>query len=251
MPSLSRPPPSTKAFGPDCRAATALYNKRMIPILMYHQVGEPPPRGAPYRSLVVHPSDFRRQMTWLRRFGYRGLSMRDLLPYLTGQRRGKVVGITFDDGYRNVYQHALPVLRDQDFTATNYFVARQFGGGNVWDYEKGVAHADLMSIEEARGWVGAGMEAGSHTLDHPFLPKTSPEIADYQIRQSRAELEDALDTPVTAFCYPYGGETAEIRGMVRDAGYTNATTTSGGLARPSDDVFGLPRVTVARSTHIL
>jgi peptidoglycan/xylan/chitin deacetylase (PgdA/CDA1 family) len=223
----------------------------MIPILMYHQVGEPPPRGAPYRGLVVHPSSFRRQMTWLRRLGYRGLSMHDLLPYLTGQRRGKVVGITFDDGYRNVHKHALPVLQAQDFTATNYFVARQFGGGNVWDYEKGVAHSDLMSIEEARAWVNAGMEAGSHTLDHPFLPDVSPEIAEYQIRQSRIELEEALQTSVTAFCYPYGGETPAIRDMVRRAGYTNATTTSGGLARSDDDILGLPRVTVARSTHMI
>ncbi|MFW7339921.1 polysaccharide deacetylase family protein [Pollutimonas sp. H1-120] len=222
----------------------------MIPILMYHQIGRPAVKGSPYRSLIVHPTDFRRQMTWLRRFGYRGLSMRDLLPYVRGERHGKVVGITFDDGYRNVYQHALPILREQDFTATNYFVARQLDGGNVWDYEKGIAHADLMSIDEMRNWALAGMEVGSHTLDHPFLPKLSPEVADYQIRQSKQELEAVLDSEVTAFCYPYGGESPDVRAMVRSAGYTNATTTQGGLAKESDDLFGLPRVTVARSTNI-
>src|SRR3546814_16372601 len=103
-------------------------------------------------------------MTWLRRFGYRGLSMRDLLPYVRGERHGKVVGITFDDGYRNVYHHALPILREKDFTATNYFVARQLDCGNTWDYEKGIAHADLMSADEMRAWAAAGMEVGSHTL---------------------------------------------------------------------------------------
>src|SRR5690606_1038651 len=115
----------------------------MIPILMYHQIGKPAPRGTPYRGLTVHPSDFRRQMAWLRRFGYRGLSMRDLMPYIRGERRGKVVGITFDDGYRNVFQNALPVLRDQDFTATNYFVARQLDGSNTWDEAKGIPRSDL------------------------------------------------------------------------------------------------------------
>ncbi len=223
----------------------------MIPILMYHQIGEPAPKGSPYRSLIVHPSDFRRQMTWLRRFGYRGLSMRDLMPYLKGERRGKVVGITFDDGYRNVYQNALPVLRDQDFTATNYFVARQLGGCNAWDNEKGIARADLMSADELRGWAAAGMEVGSHTLDHPSLPRLSPELADYQIRQSRLELEQVLGAEVTAFCYPYGDESPEVRAMARTAGYTNATTTKGGLARAADDIYGLPRVTVARSTNIV
>ncbi len=223
----------------------------MIPILMYHQIGQPAPKGAPYRGLTVHPADFRRQMVWLRRFGYRGLSMRDLLPYVRGERQGKVVGITFDDGYRNVYQNALPVLNEQGFTATNYFVARQLDGGNVWDYEKGIAHSDLMSADEMRAWAAAGMEVGSHTLDHPFLPKLSPDIAAFQIKQSKQELEDILAADVTAFCYPYGGETPEIRAMVRDAGYTNATTTERGLARTSDDLYGLPRATVARSTNIL
>lgn len=90
-----------------------------IPILMYHQIGEPAPRGTPYRGLTVHPASFRRQMTWLRRFGYRGLSMRDLMPYVRGERSGKVFGITFDDGYRNVHRNAMPVLGELGFTATN------------------------------------------------------------------------------------------------------------------------------------
>lgn len=217
---------------------------------MYHQIGKPAPRGNPYRSLIVHPADFRRQMTWLRRFGYRGLAMRDLLPYLRGERDGKVVGITFDDGYRNVFQNALPILREQGFTATNYFVARQLDGGNVWDYDKGIAHSDLMSADEMRCWAAEGMEVGSHTLDHPYLPKLSPELADYQIRQSRTELEETVGKPVEAFCYPYGGLTPEIKSMVCNAGYTNATGTHGGLARVTDDVFALPRITVARSTNI-
>lgn len=189
-------------------------------------------------------------MTWLRRFGYRGLSMRELMPYIQGERRGKVVGITFDDGYRNVFQNALPVLRDNDFTATNYFVARQLDGGNVWDQEKGIAHSDLMSADEMRRWAAGGMEVGSHTLDHPFLPKLSPELADYQIKQSKTELEQILGAEVTAFCYPYGAETPQLRTMARLAGYTNATTTQGGLANATDDIYGLPRVTVARSTNI-
>ena len=218
---------------------------------MYHQIGEPAPRGTPYRGLTVHPSDFKRQMTWLRRLGYRGLSMHELLPYIKGERHGKVVGITFDDGYRNVYTNALPVLRDNDFTATNYFVARQIAGGNVWDSEKGIPHSQLMSVDQIKAWAVAGMEVGSHTLDHPNLPKLSPEVADYQIKQSKIELEDIIGKEVGAFCYPYGGYAPEVLAMVRDAGYTNATTTEGGLANSTDNIYALPRVTVARSTNVL
>lgn len=218
---------------------------------MYHQIGEPAPRGAPYRSLTVHPDAFRRQMRWLRRFGYRGLSMREIMPYVRGEKQGKVVGITFDDGYRNVYQNALPVLRENGFTATNYFVVRQLGGANVWDHEKGIARSELMSQAELLDWARQGMEVGSHTLDHPRLPELAETDALSQLRNSRDELEQLSGQAVTAFCYPYGAENAQLRDLARVAGYTNATTTATGLAQPSDDPFGLPRVTVARSTHIV
>jgi len=218
---------------------------------MYHQIGEPAPRGAPYRSLTVHPDAFRRQMRWLRRFGYRGLSMRDIMPYVRGEKQGRVVGVTFDDGYRNVYRNALPALQENGFTATNYFVVRQLGGANVWDYEKGITRSDLMSREELQDWARQGMEVGSHTLDHPRLPELPEDDAREQLRVSRDELEQLTGGPVTAFCYPYGAENTQLRSLARAVGYTNATTTARGLARPDDDPFGLPRVTVARSTHIV
>ena len=223
----------------------------MIPILMYHQIGEPNPKGTPYRGLTVHPAKFRSQMNWLRRFGYRGLSMRDLLPYVRGEKQGKVFGITFDDGYRNVLENALPTLEALGFTSTNYFVASQLGGGNVWDYKKGVPHSDLMTAEEVRRWAQSGQEVGSHTLNHPFLPKMSPELAANEIRNSRDVLEQVIGAPVESFCYPYGGESPALRDIVREAGYSNATTTERGLVRPDEDLMGLPRITVARSAHLL
>ena len=69
-----------------------------IPILMYHQIDTPPVRGTPLRGLVVHPKDFNNQMRWLKWMGYQGLSMRDLEPYLAGEKPGRVFGITLDDG---------------------------------------------------------------------------------------------------------------------------------------------------------
>ncbi|MBV6274435.1 polysaccharide deacetylase family protein [Alcaligenaceae bacterium CGII-47] len=218
---------------------------------MYHQICEPNPKGTPYRGLAVHPRDFRRQMLWLRRFGYRGLSMQQLMPYVRGEKSGKVFGLTFDDGYRNVLENALPILEETGFSASNYFVVRQLGGGNVWDAPEGVPHSDLMTVDEMRAWVAAGHEAGSHTLNHPFLPKLSHELAVNEIRDSKAELEQLLGIPVQAFCYPYGAQSMALRRIVAEAGYTNATTTERGLVRPGEDVYGLPRFGVMRSTNIL
>lgn len=223
----------------------------MIPILMYHQIGEPAPKGTPYRGLTVTPKKFRRQMHWMARLGYRGLSMTDLLPYIRGEQSGKVFGITFDDGYRNVLENALPVLLSLNFTSTTYFVANQFDGSNVWDHDKGIPPSPLMSKNEARRWVAAGQEAGSHTLDHVHLTKISSDLAHQQIAYSKSRLEDALQVAINAFCYPYGDENEQVRDMVRATGYSNATTTKRGLALTTDDLFGLPRVTVSRSTHLL
>jgi len=236
---------------PSWRIWGSVVRDTLVPILMYHQIGQPARRGSPFRALTVHPADFRRQMQWLHRLGYRGLSMRDLLPYVRGECRGKVVGITFDDGFRNVLQHALPVLLELGFTATNYFVVRQLGASNVWDHAIGVPPSPLMNATEMRQWAQAGQEIGSHTLDHPHLPQLSAALARQQIEQSRDALEQQSGCAVQAFCYPYGDVSPAVRDMVCEAGYTNATTTQRGLVRPEDDVFRLPRVTVARSTHLL
>lgn len=223
----------------------------MIPILMYHQIGEPSPRGTPYRGLTVHPRDFRRQMLWLRRLGYRGLSMARLIPYLRGEKHGKVVGITFDDGYANVLENAVPVLEECGFLATNYFVVRQLGGSNVWDADEGVPPSPLMDAAGLRAWAAAGHEVGSHTLNHPDLSRISPELAVNEIRDSRDALEQIAGAPVRAFCYPYGHFTAALAAVTREAGYDSATTTARGLARLDDDPYALPRVAVMRSTHLL
>ena len=92
----------------------------IIPILMYHQIDKAPPRGTPFRSLVVSQRMFKWQMQVIKALGYRGLSIGELEPYLLGQLHSKVVGITFDDGFRNVIDFGLPILQEMGFTATAY-----------------------------------------------------------------------------------------------------------------------------------
>ncbi len=217
-----------------------------FPILMYHQIGPPPPRGVPGRSLTVPTADFVAQMRWLKRLGYRGVSMRDLMPYLKGEKQGRAVGITFDDGFRNVHANAMPVLAELGFTATNYFVSREIGGSNVWDRAKGIPAAECMSKTELLDRQAAGHEVGAHTLTHPRLTEISPDEAAREIADVRAELEAICGEPVEAFCYPHGAVDETIRRLVAQSGYGNATTTMKGRARASDDPLLLPRITVRR-----
>lgn len=212
-----------------------------IPILAYHQIDLPAERGSPFRNLTVDPANFLRQMTWLKRTGWSGLSMRDLMPYLVGDKSGKVVGITFDDGFRNVHSNALPVLETLGFTATTYFVSRQVGGFNQWDAAIGVPYSACMSKEEILEWVNLGHEAGAHTLDHVRLTAVGKAEARRQITDGRHQLEDLLGSAVDTFSYPYGSVSIEIRNMVAEAGYSSATTTYRRRARYQDDKLLLPR----------
>lgn len=222
-----------------------------IPILMYHQIDAPPPRGTPLRGLVVSPASFARQMFFLKCMGYTGLSMRDIEPYLKGERRGRVVGITFDDGYQNNVQNALPVLKKHGFTATCYAVSSMIGAVNSWDRDIGVAQKPLMTVNDWHRWLGSGMEVGSHTRTHADLSKLSADAAVDEIDASRHELEDELGCEVRHFCYPYGRFDATHCQMVRQAGYVTATTTRRGRARPSDDLYTLRRVLVAQATTLI
>jgi peptidoglycan/xylan/chitin deacetylase (PgdA/CDA1 family) len=222
--------------------------RQPIPILTYHQVEQPPPRGVPYRSLVVAPGAFARQLGLLRALGYRGLSMSALEPYLRGEKSGKVVGITLDDGYVNNLDHALPVLRRHGFSATCYVVSGQVGGSNVWDLEKGIPERPLMDERQLKAWIAGGQEVGAHTRNHVDLTRADAATAGDEITGSKRELEQRLGVEVRHFCYPYGAHRAEHGAMAHAAGYATATTTQRSRSRQGDDLFALPRVPVLRST---
>jgi peptidoglycan/xylan/chitin deacetylase (PgdA/CDA1 family) len=217
---------------------------------MYHQIDVPPPSGTPLRGLVVSPSSFARQMQLLKLMGYQGLSMTDLEPFLKGEKQGKVVGITFDDGYQNNLHNALPILRKHRFTATCYAVSSMIGGTNVWD--KGlVAEKPLMTETDWHDWLDCGMEIGSHTRTHADLNTLDIGQSQREIAGSKQELEVRLNCNVRHFCYPYGRFRPEHARMVKDVGYISATTTRRGRTYPNDDPMTLRRALVAQATNLL
>jgi len=226
-----------------------------IPILMYHQVDNTPPRGTPLRGLVVSRGSFFRHMVTMSALGYRGLSMKDILPFLRGERIGRVFGITFDDGYENNLQNALPVLRRFGFTSTCYVVAEQAGQTNAWDSKLGIPSAPLMSIAQMQTWIDAGQEIGSHTLTHPDLRRATKQDQRAEIIDSKYLLEAQLNQAggVSSFCYPYGSFDQSAVDWAFEAGYATATTTIRGRSGTTSgrDLLVLPRVLVSRTTTCL
>jgi peptidoglycan/xylan/chitin deacetylase (PgdA/CDA1 family) len=232
-----------------------------VPILTYHQIDHIPPKrdaaGArtPYRSLIVSPSSFARQMWLLKTLGYRGVNMSEVMQYLRGEKtialHGKVVGITFDDGYQNNLAHAQPVLARYGFSSTCYAVSDMSGGSNTWDAEKGIGAKRLMTAPELREWIAGGQEIGSHTQHHVDLPTLDRDTARAEIFTSKAQLEAITGVACKHFCYPYGYFNASHAKMVDDAGYDSATTVAHGVAASRDSAFELPRLGVLKNTSLI
>jgi peptidoglycan/xylan/chitin deacetylase (PgdA/CDA1 family) len=222
-----------------------------IPILMYHNIAVVPDGLGVYRSLYVSPAAFARQMTLLRMFGYRGVSMAGAMPYLRGERQGKVVVITLDDGYVDNLEAAMDVLRGHGFTATCYAVSGYLGQYNAWDDQKLGIRKPLMSADELHAWHAGGMEVGAHSRTHARLSQCdAPQLQD-EIQGCKAELEDRLGIRITQFCYPYGDYDERVVRAAREAGYAAATTTDRGRADAgAADLWRLPRIQVARH-HLL
>lgn len=212
---------------------------------MYHNIA-PAPRSKRLSSLYVHPHSFAWQMRLLSLLGYKGLAIHDLVPYLRGEKEGKVVGISFDDGYLDNYTEALPVLQKFGFTASCYLVSGLLGRSNLWAVGQDVQESPLMSTPQVRSWLDAGMSIGSHTHSHAHLCRIEPTLAAREIEESKAFLETSFQCPISDFCYPYGEFDAETIRLVRDAGYSTAVTTQRLRAKVGDDLHTLPRVHVTR-----
>jgi len=224
-----------------------MQKQRPIPILMYHSIADMP-KGTVMRSLHVPPKRFRFQMRMLKWLGYRGLGMGELLPYLKGEKQGKVVGITFDDGYRNNLTEALPVLQEFGFSATCYIISQMIGGVNEWDLDKGIPENPLMDKAEIQHWIDGGMEIGSHTRNHKQLTECPRDTAIQEVTKSKKELEQQYSTPIDHFCYPYGQMNESIQKIAESARYLTATTVSRGRTQSEDSLLRLPRVPITHHT---
>ncbi len=171
----------------------------------------------------------------------------------------KSVVITFDDGFRNFYTHAFPILQEFGLSATMFlptvFINREASSrttGNSAPEKR--AHTfdgkTFLTWPEVRELRRAGIEMGSHTVNHPRLVDLSwPEI-ELEIRNSKLEIETELGEPITTFAYPFAFPQSNepfvrtFKSNLKRAGYDCCVTTEVGRARPGNDPYRLKRLPV-------
>jgi peptidoglycan/xylan/chitin deacetylase (PgdA/CDA1 family) len=209
-------------------------------ILYYHRV------AAGRDPLAVTPDAFRRQMDTLAASGQRVLDLY-AIDDLTLEPGEAAVALTFDDGFRDVLQHALPVLREHGFPSTVFVVPGVIEGTSTFSwYARGtmppVAGWDELREEERAGLV----HFEPHTLTHPVLTNLPLEHAQREIALSKQAVEHELARPARLFCYPGGYHSAREVELVRASGYRAAVTCEYGANHAPFAHHELRRVIVER-----
>jgi peptidoglycan/xylan/chitin deacetylase (PgdA/CDA1 family) len=189
-----------------------------VPILVYHDLGTPPP-SEPYPGLYVSDSDFEAEMAWLHHHGYQAVTLDEVMGawYHGGTLPSKPIVITFDNGYIPQATFAPSVLS-------------RYGWPGVLN-EITAGHLDDARI---RRLLRIGWEVDSHSVNHPDLTTLDPSELRYQLVASRRFLQRTFHIASDSFCYPSNRYDAAVIAAVRAAGYTNATTENSGYATRAD-----------------
>jgi peptidoglycan/xylan/chitin deacetylase (PgdA/CDA1 family) len=218
-----------------------------VPILMYHSISDNLfAKSHPYYQINTLPEVFDQQMRWLRNSGYRTTTVTDALAGLAaGRDLSKTVVLTFDDGYRDFYSDALPVLRQCGFTATIFLATDR-----IHESPARVEGADYLTWNDVRELQAEGISFGAHTVTHPDLRSLGPEQIEYELGRSKEMMEDRLGTAVESFSYPHGFPEEDkdyaryLEDVLCNLGYENGVTTILGRAEEKSNPFFLPRLPV-------
>lgn len=218
-----------------------------IPILMYHSVSDEVDDAVhPYFRTVTTPAVFARHVAHLRARGYAAVTLSEATRLLHDPAHidlaGKVV-LTFDDGFRDFFTAAHPILERAGFAATVFlasaYVDRTFLTGR-----------DCLRSSEIRALSESGVEFGSHSVSHRRLVDLEYTELVEEVRGSKTMIEDITGQAVTLFSYPYrfpeenGSFTRLLGGLLDASGYRAGVTTAIGRSQPADDLRFLPRLPV-------
>jgi peptidoglycan/xylan/chitin deacetylase (PgdA/CDA1 family) len=224
----------------------------MITVLMYHQVGRFGHVDS-HRATYCDIRAFRRQMAYLRAARFSILSLDQVFACVMGEMvtPRNAVHLSFDDGYSNFAQNALPIMVRRGFASSVYVVTDLLGCEAAWLAESELPPADLMDADTVRAVDAMGATVGSHTVSHARLSTLDAAALHREVAGSKARLEGILHRPVLDFCYPYGDVSRQAVASVRAAGYRMAFTCERNRVTPGMDPLLLPRHAVSYGTSLV
>jgi peptidoglycan/xylan/chitin deacetylase (PgdA/CDA1 family) len=193
-------------------------------VVVYHAIGSIP-RGAPQWNGFIRPERFAAQMAYLAEHR----RVVDLAAILEGDASPGAprVAITFDDAYRSVLEHAVPVLRDLGLPAAFFVPTKWIGAWNAWD-PRGDSPLELMTGDELAQLAASGFAVESHGHAHIDYARADAQTVEQDVRTSVERLTELLGRPPRYLAYPYGRASAAAAAEAARLGLRGAF----GLDRP-------------------
>ncbi len=242
-----QPTPSSKPANPKPKATNLkpetqnqkpeTRNPARVPILMYHYISVPPKDADIYRlDLSVTPENLDAQLAYLKNAGYNVISLDDLLLHLggNGDLPPKPIVLTFDDGYRDNYLYAFPLLKKYGFSATFSLVTQYIDQDNP----------NHLSWEQVIEMRQAGMDFAAHSYSHADLKNKDVDFLVYQILGSKEAIEARIQEPLHFFTYPSGSYDQLTIDVIASADFWGALTTQEGSVNRYTNRFEMLRVRI-------
>ncbi|WP_405738664.1 polysaccharide deacetylase family protein [Anaerovibrio slackiae] len=208
---------------------TVQEDPRTVMVLNYHKVVDE------HMSLSVPLADFEQHMKWLKEYGYTSITPEELYEFIVNgsELPEKPVLITFDDGYKDNYTNAYPIMKKYGFKGTIFVVTGFLG-----------VYGNYMTWEQAKELADNGFSIESHTYSHKSMTEASDEEISKELTKSRDTIKNKLGIEADFMAYPTGTYNLHIAELVQKAGYKGAFTIKYDNVSRESNVYALERVPI-------
>ena len=216
---------------------------------MYHNI------GAEHEFNTLSVPLFKNHIKYLKSSGYTMISLSEYVENIrTGINNNKAITLTFDDAYISIPETVLPALKKEQIPFSVFVPVNFVGQHNKWDVEEGLNISKIMSWEQLTEIATEELVTiGSHGMSHTSFGKLNEQASVKELKDSKAILEEKLQTTVSHFSYPYGQYRDlgnETDKKLQELGYKSALSTLWGRRNTSEDIFRLKRIEVETTDDV-
>ena len=211
-----------------------------IPVLVYHSISDDK------SNLSLKINNFETQIKFLNKSGFKTVSFDEI-----DRNKKKQIIITFDDGYKDTCQFALPILKKYNFKATCFLVSNLIGKKNSWDkLREDFISKNLMNTEDINEWIKNGMSIGSHSHNHADLTKLNEFELEKDLDFSKKTLEDKFGKKINNFCYPFGKVNKPVYDAVKKKFKTAVTINRSRYETNKHNLLLIPRIDMGKNISL-
>jgi peptidoglycan/xylan/chitin deacetylase (PgdA/CDA1 family) len=206
------------------------------PIVMLHKVKGKSSSGS--RDWSITNEKFLELLDNLIELNYQTVTFLDIISNKNLLNSSNKVVLTFDDGFKHLFEFAIPELVKRGMKASFYVPTAHIGEYNSWDFERGSGEDEIMNEDDLVELDRLGMEVGAHSHHHIRLKDVKDEKRVIEeLTVSKRILESIIGKPVRSFAYPYGAIPNGYRKFMNKAGYSFAVS----IYQPFEDNLSLRR----------